>query len=54
MEAMTKITMSGEKKKKALSRQSSLMNNENEGKAYDYVNWEARVTALKTDSNRSV
>lgn len=46
-----------EKKKKgkrALSRQSNLINNRNEGKACDYVNWEVRVPALKTESRKSI
>lgn len=42
------------KGKKALSSQSSLINNRNEGKACDYVNWEVRVPALKTESRKSV
>lgn len=56
MEATTKITISGKKKKgkRALSRQSSLINNRNEGKASDYVNWEVRVPALKTESRKSI
>lgn len=56
MEATTKITISGKKKKKgkrALSRQSNLINNRNEGKACDYVNWEVRVPALKIESRKS-
>jgi len=41
-------------RKQASSWQSSLMNDENEGKACDDVNCEVRVTALKTDSRKSV
>lgn len=45
----------GKKKgKRALSRQSSLINDRNEGKACDYVNWEVRVPALKTESRKSI